>query len=56
MEAEPWPGATEDDWRGWETGDPSALIPTMADTAPSGLFALELDAALQGSLAAGVGR
>jgi hypothetical protein len=52
VEAEPWPGATEDDWHEWETGDPSALIPTMADTAPSGLFALELDTALQGNLAA----
>jgi hypothetical protein len=52
VEPDPWPGATEDDWREWETGDPSALIPTMADTAPSGLFALELDTALRGSLAA----
>jgi hypothetical protein len=50
VEAEPWPGATEDDWREWETGDPSALIPTMANTAPSGLFALELDTALRGDL------
>jgi hypothetical protein len=49
-EAEPWPGAAEEDWREWESGDPSALIPTMANTAPSGLFALELDTALRGDL------
>jgi hypothetical protein len=49
-EAEPWPGATEERWREWETGDPTALIPTMANTAPSGLFALELDTALRGNL------
>ncbi len=46
-EVDPWPGATEQDWREWESGDPTALIPTMANTAPSGLFALELDTALK---------
>jgi hypothetical protein len=48
----PWPGATEQDWREWESGDPTALIPTMANTAPSGLFALELDTALKDDLTA----
>ena len=33
-------------------GDPTALIPTMANTAPSGLFALELDTALKDGLTA----
>ncbi len=45
--AEPWAGATEQAWRNWETGDPEALIPTVAEAAPSGVFTLELDAAVR---------
>lgn len=44
-ELSPWPGAEEADWREWESGRPAALLPTMANTAPSGIFALETDMA-----------
>ena len=41
----PWAGADDTDWRDWESGIPHALLPTMANTAPSGIFALETDLA-----------
>lgn len=40
-----WAGGDEADWRDWESGIPHALLPTMANTAPSGIFALETDLA-----------
>lgn len=45
LDPPPWPGAEEADWREWESGRPAALLPTMANTAPSGIFALETDMA-----------